>query len=190
MLIDRRFVIAAPLALLATRAAGGPRRANWALIPGQTEVKFTYSLNGAPVTGRMAALSADLEINLDRLPQSSVEVVLDAAHADAGMPFARSAMLSEAVLDAARNPTITFVSTRVAGAPSAADVDGDLTMRGTTRPVTFGGRVNSAAGVDDLSQIVVTLNGGISRANFGSTGYADLVGDRVDFTVRARLRRV
>lgn len=188
MLIDRRLFLGAPLAFWAARA--GARQPNWLLVPGETEVKFTYKLNGAPVTGRMQALSADLDIDLNQLSQSSVEVVLDAANADPGMPFAKTAMLGSEVLDVAHNPTIRFVSTKVSGALSAADVAGQLTLRGTTRPVTFSGRVNTAAGSSDTSHLVITLNGGISRAKFGSTGYADLVGDEVDFTVRARLQRV
>jgi polyisoprenoid-binding protein YceI len=51
-------------------------------------------------------------------------------------------MLSERVLDAQRFPTITFASRRVSVLERSADrlvlrIEGDLTLRGTTRPVAL-----------------------------------------------------
>jgi polyisoprenoid-binding protein YceI len=46
------------------------------------------------------------------------------------------------VLRTDSHPTITFRSTSVQGTPEAFTVEGDLTIRGVTRPVTVRGRVS------------------------------------------------
>jgi polyisoprenoid-binding protein YceI len=57
------------------------------------------------------------------------------------VPEVQAAMLSDRVLDVQRYPKITFRSTRVSVASKAADrfslnITGDLTLHGTTKPVT------------------------------------------------------
>jgi polyisoprenoid-binding protein YceI len=89
-------------------------------------------------------------------------------------------MRSERVLDVARFPTVAFSSRRVAitsQTTGAADVviDGDLTVHGTTRPVTVrarvtldGGRLVTARGSfvmkqTDFGMVPVTAGGGTIR---------------------------
>jgi polyisoprenoid-binding protein YceI len=60
----------------------------------------------------------------------------------ADVPEVQRVMLSERVLDAQRFPTITFASRRVSVLERSADrlvlrIEGDLTLRGTTRPVAL-----------------------------------------------------
>lgn len=47
-------------------------------------------------------------------------------------------------LDAAQHPMITFRSTRLAGSPEAFTIDGDLTIAGSTQPVTVRGHVTDS----------------------------------------------
>jgi polyisoprenoid-binding protein YceI len=93
------------------------------------------------------------------------------------------------VLDAATHPQMTFESTSVIRTGEAAEVTGDLTIRGITRPVTLLAEVfrpqGSAAG--DLSRLTVRLTGRVNRSDFGATGWSDLVGDEVRIVITARV---
>ena len=84
--------------------------------------------------------------------------------------------------DAARYPTIRFVSTRVARtAPGRADVTGDLTFHGATHPVTLHVRFNGA-GTNPLDKHYTAgfdAEATLSRSAFGVTKYVPLVGDEV-----------
>jgi polyisoprenoid-binding protein YceI len=48
--------------------------------------------------------------------------------------------IRDKILRPGEHPSITFTSTEVAGSPESFTVTGDLTIMGTTRPVTFEGR--------------------------------------------------
>ena len=84
--------------------------------------------------------------------------------------------------DAGRYPTIRFVSTRVARtAPGRADVTGELTFHGVTKPVVLHVRFNGA-GTNPLSKrytVGFDAEGTLSRSAFGVTKYVPLVGDEV-----------
>jgi len=59
----------------------------------------------------------------------------------------RSRMLEPDVFDAERHPTISFVSTSTRANGSGVTVEGDLTMRGVTRPVVATGTVSGTSRV-------------------------------------------
>jgi polyisoprenoid-binding protein YceI len=80
-------------------------------------------------------------INFDEAnpANSSVEVTIDVASmSSTGLAQRDQHLMSPDFLDAAQFPTITFKSTKVVphGA-TEADITGDLTIRGVTRPVTI-----------------------------------------------------
>jgi polyisoprenoid-binding protein YceI len=95
---------------------------------------------------------------------------------------------SPAWFDAAKYPTITFKSTGVvATGPGAADVTGDLTFHGVTKPVTLKVKFRAAgvngmtkhftAGFDALAEI--------KRSDFGVKAYVPLIGDDVQIVISA-----
>lgn len=94
--------------------------------------------------------------------------------------------------DAARYPTITFKSRTVAPTgPDSADIAGDLTLHGVTRPVTLHARFNGA-GVNPLTKAYTVgfeVSGKIKRSDFGVTKYVPLVGDDVDLIISAAFEK-
>ncbi|HMQ28984.1 MAG TPA: YceI family protein, partial [Acidimicrobiales bacterium] len=105
-----------------------------------SEVGFETDFGPDLITGRMPVAAASVVIDFDRPAASRVSVTLDLAHARASFPFATQAMLGPKVLDARSHPTIRFDSTAVrakGGAGARAEIDGMLTIRGVTRPVTL-----------------------------------------------------
>jgi polyisoprenoid-binding protein YceI len=91
-------------------------------------------------------------------------------------------------LNSTANPTLTFKSTRVVptGA-SAANVTGDLTVFGQTRSVTFLVKLNKI-GTDIVTRrraAGFTLDGAISRKQFGNQTADSLIGDMVQIRIEA-----
>lgn len=62
--------------------------------------------------------------------------------------------IRDKILHTDRHPSITFESTRVAGAADEFTVDGQLTITGTTRPVTAHGSVGADGRVHGTASVV------------------------------------
>lgn len=75
---------------------------------------------------------------------------------------------SEDFFDAANHPSIAFASTGVRQAGDGFELDGDLTIRGVTRPVTLAVEVDGA-GEDPYGghRISVVASGEIDRFDYG-----------------------
>lgn len=161
------------------------------LQPELSTVGFSYTLNGARIQGRMPVASADILLDLDRPERSRVRAVINAAGADAGPWYANDAMKGPDVLDTPRFPEIVFASTRIEGTLKGGTVDGNITIRGVTRPITLDARFYRQSGTEltDRSRLQIVLRGQISRQAFGASGYGGLVGDKIDLIIVARIRR-
>ncbi len=175
--------------LLATPALATPRQ--YVLEPAASTITFETDFGQQDITGRMPVTRANLTLDFDQAANSAIDVILDVSRATASFPFAADALKGGSVLDARNHPTIHFVSTRIRADGDAAQVKGNLTIRGVTRPVTLTARVfrpnGSAAG--DTSHLTVQLRGAVRRSAFGATGWSDMVGDEVRLDIVARIAR-
>ena len=90
--------------------------------------------------------------------------------------------------EVAKYPTITFKSTKVVQTgPGAADVTGDLTLHGITKPVTLKVKFR-AAGVNMLTKhytLGFDAVTSIKRSEFGVRNYVPAVSDEVQITIAA-----
>ncbi len=175
--------------LIAMPAHAAPER--YALNADQSQVGFTYRLNDAHHHGTMPVKSADIWLDLARLPASRIDVTLDARGVRAGFIFATRAMKGASLLDTAHHPEIRFHATRIVGDLSGATITGMLTIRGITRQVTLHARLYRRHGTDpgDLDRLTVMLTGAVSRSAFGVTGYAGLVADEIGLRIIARIEK-
>lgn len=165
-------------------AVAGPRP--YTLDREGSVVSFTWFLGKDAVTGSMPVKRADLLLDFDNAGRSRVDVLMDVGAARAGFPFATTAMKGPKILDAAAHPEIAFHSTRVVGKGTEADVFGDLTIRGVTRPAKF--RVQLFKGdAATGSDLTVLMTGVVDRRDFGADGWADMAGSEVRFEVLAHL---
>ena len=131
-------------------------------------------------TGEPARSSVTIEAHVDsfvvREGSGGVKPLTDSDRADI------KKTIEDKVLQAKRHPTITFRSNRVSGAATSFTVVGDLTIVGTTRPVTVRGSLteDSASG----SASVVQSQYGIKpySAFLGALKLADEV--TVEFDMR------
>jgi polyisoprenoid-binding protein YceI len=171
-------------------AVADARPLHYLLDPAQSEVGFEVSMGQSPLKGRMPVTAADLTLDFDRASASHVSVTLSPAKAEMGLPFATEAMKSPEVLDAGQHPEIHFESTRVIPTADGARIDGRITIRGVTRPVTLQARIFRPEGSEPgaRAELTIRLNGTISRSDFGAVGFGDMVGDRVLLDIRAHIR--
>ncbi|MEO0502804.1 MAG: YceI family protein [Pseudomonadota bacterium] len=188
--MHRRHFLAIGLAALAQPgfAASTPYR----LGPNGATITYLFTLNGAQVKGTVPVGRADLQIDPGNLAASTANVTADIRRARTGLIFATEALKSESVLNARNFPQARFTSTRVILGPggrisNGAAIEGNLTLRGVTRPVRFSADLfrkrGSAPG--DLSALDVRLQGRINRSDFGATGYGDIVENPVGIDIRA-----
>jgi polyisoprenoid-binding protein YceI len=78
-------------------------------------------------------------VTLDREAKTaSIEITIDANSVDTGNPKLEEHLRKPDFFDVAEYPTITFKSTKAHfNGDTLASLDGDLTMRGQTKPVTL-----------------------------------------------------
>jgi polyisoprenoid-binding protein YceI len=115
-----------------------PAPGRWTIDRGHSSVEFVARhLMVSKVRGRFEEFTGDLDIGA-RPEDSSVAVAIAAASVSTGDAQRDGHLASDDFFAAEQFPTINFVSTGVrhVGGERYA-VDGDLTVRGVTRPVTL-----------------------------------------------------
>jgi polyisoprenoid-binding protein YceI len=117
---------------------GLPLRAGrWTLDPTHATVTFWIRhLGVAKVRGRFDRFDAALDVG-PALDDVRVSATIDVASVDTGNADRDAHLLSTDYLDTERFPQMTFASTAISGAGADWRMDGELTINGTTRPVSF-----------------------------------------------------
>lgn len=110
----------------------------WEIDPVHTSVEFVARHLLSKVRGRFPSFRGNITIADDPV-QSSVEVTIDAASIETGTPDRDAHLRSPDFLDVERFPSLSFRSTAVRSGdePGRYLVDGELTIRDVTRPVTL-----------------------------------------------------
>lgn len=102
---------------------------------------------------------------------ASVEATLNVASVNTGVPDRDNHLRSADFFDAANYPTITFKSTAVKPTgENTAEIAGDLTIRGTTRPVVLKAEfLGQGKGIDGKTRAGFTASTKINREDWGLT---------------------
>nr|WP_243849252.1 YceI family protein [Paraburkholderia rhizosphaerae] len=122
------------------------------------------------------------------MENSSVAITIDAASVDTNVPQLDKMVKGDDMLNAARYPEIRFVSTHFERTGEASGkLTGDLTIHGTTQPVTLDVKFNGY-GRDPLTKadtLGFSAEGRFSRSRFGLTTWYPAVGDDVHVRIQA-----
>ena len=187
-------VILAPLMLALTLLAFGTAPAlakptPYILDAAASVVGFETDFGTDKIQGQFPIASADIAIDFSDMRQTTVAVTLNAAGAEASFPFAAEAMKGPKNLNTAKFPTISFTSTKVVAQGNSAAVDGLITIRGVTRPLTMQAQLFQVAGEakGDYTHLTISLTGAVMRSEFGAKGWSDMVGDQVRINILARI---
>ncbi|PPK43610.1 polyisoprenoid-binding protein YceI [Trinickia symbiotica] len=126
------------------------------------------------------------------LAASTVDASIDASSVDTNVPLLDKLVKGKDMFDAATYPTIRFVSTRFTRTGAAAGkLEGDLTIRGVTRPVTLDVTFNGY-GPNPLTKedtLGFSASGRFSRAQFGLSTWYPAVGDEVRVRIEAEFAK-
>ena len=164
---------------------------NWYIDPAHTQVHFSVKhMMVSTVRGRLGKLGGRLELDASAPEQASFEIDADVKGIDTGDPKRDAHLRSADFFDAERFPRIIFKSNAIFpkgdGRYTAA---GDLTIRTTTRPVSFDIEL-LGVGIDGQGgqHLGATATLAIDRSDFGLTWNMPvpngvLVGDKVKIEV-------
>ena len=158
----------------------------YSLDPVHSTFGFAVKHNGVSLfRGQFEDVDAKLE-NGVLVGTAQVESVKTA------IPDLRAHLLSPEFFNAAETPTITFRSTEIRISEDGnAEVDGELTIRGVTKPVTAKGSFGTGLGLSGAEVVGFDLETTIDRREFGLNWQAPLPsgGDAVawDVTLQVHL---
>jgi len=182
-------IAAAGLALVATSAVAAPE--SFAIDPAHSAVGFTIRHLFSRVPGRFTRFEGKMVLDREDYSKSSVQVAIDATSIDTNEPARDKHLRSDAFFDVAKHPKITFESTSVKQvAPNKLQVAGNLTIRGTTKPVTLDAEVlGFGPGYGGGFRGGFEAHTKINRQDFGVAwndvveGGGAVLGDEVDISI-------
>jgi len=160
----------------------------YAIDPVHSHVGFTIRHFVSNVAGTFTKFSGTIDVDRDNLENSSVEAVIEVPSINTFNEHRDADLMTDSYFAAGKFGTMTFKSTswKKTG-DNTFDVAGDLTIRGTTKPVVlkvtllgFGPGMKGA----QLSGWTATTT--LQKADFGVTGPAMLgkaLGDEVTVSI-------
>lgn len=176
-----------------TSPQASQQTSTWEVDPVHSSAEFKVKhMMIANVRGHFSKISGLLTLDESDVTQSKVETSIEAASIDTRDEQRDTHLRSADFLDVENHPWLTFVSTRVNKLGIAElSVEGDLTIRGVTRKVTFSVEGPTPPTKDPWGnvRIAVSATTRINRKDFGLTWNTTLetggilVGDEVTITL-------
>ena len=184
-----RWTLAPILALLFAVPSLAGAQGTASLDPNHTAANFAAKhLLISTVQGHIPIRSTSIVMGADYVP-ASIEAVLDLTKIDTHNEKRDNDLRSERFLDVAQFPEMTFKSTKIVReGPEKFLMDGDLTIRGVTKPVvvngTIGGTIKDRQGRTHVGYAATAL---IDRRqwNVGATIPAAVVSNEINITIEA-----
>jgi polyisoprenoid-binding protein YceI len=142
---------------------------------------------------RFDKTTAQLNWDAAGMEHSTVTADIDATSLDTNVPILDKMVKGNDMLDVERFPTIHFASTGFKRtADNKGELTGDLTIHGTTRPVTLAVTFNGHAKdpLTKLQTLGFAADGHFSRAQFGLSTWYPAVGDDVHVAIQAEFDAV
>ena len=195
--MQRRLFITSLSAAFVTPKLTHAAPQTYVIDPGASRITYVFSISGRKQRGTVPLQSADVQVDLQDLTKCRADVTADLRNAKTGVIFITDALKSPSVLDAETYPIARFVSTKVrlgrnGRISEGATLEGNMTLRGVTRPISLNANLFRPAGAasDDLSRLSVQLRGALNRSDYGAIGFPDLVADHVEIEIDADIRQV
>lgn len=144
----------------------------------------------AKVRGSFGSWKTELTLDPAQIERSRVEVEIDARSIDTGVTDRDAHLRSADFLDVEKYPVIRFRSTGIEAGKDMLTVNGELTIRDVTRPVTLTvDRLGEGTDPWGKQRFGFSARGSIDRKDFGLSwnqvleAGGVLVGERVDIEI-------
>jgi polyisoprenoid-binding protein YceI len=152
----------------------------WALDPVHSGVVFAIRHLGlSKVRGRFDRFDATLEVGTS-LDDIHVEATIDMASVNTNNADRDAHIRNTDFFDVDKHPTMHFVSTGLTGDGEEWELAGDLTINGTTRPVTFDVEFHGVQQFREDRHAGFSAKGEVKRSEFGiEFGMMSIGGDKL-----------
>jgi polyisoprenoid-binding protein YceI len=142
----------------------------WQLDPMHTQVEFSAKHFGMmTVRGHFQEVTTSGQVDPNNLAGSNLAVTINVASLTTNNPQRDNDLRSSYFLELEKYPTITFRSTQITAAgQDRYTLNGDLTVKGITRPVTL--QVQRYGEINDEQmghRVAFSAEGQINRKDFG-----------------------
>ena len=172
------FVLASPLAEAGEKLSIGAGHGTIDFAIGDSKIFRT--------TGSFKNWQGTVNVDDAEVPKSTVAVVVNTGSIQM-LDTQQTAMLKDSdFFDVEKFPRMTFESKKIERTgENALKVEGDVTLRGITRPMTLDVTVNDRRPDAPAGARYARFRGigTIRRSEFGMTKYVDMVGDTVEITI-------
>lgn len=185
--------VAAPAFAQVVTDATKVEAGTYAIEPEHTRVRFDVSHFGfTKYDGEFRKVTGTLVLDPSKPDAAKVDITIATNSVMVPNAKLKEELDGAQWLDAAKFPQITFKSTKVvATGADTADVTGDFTLHGVTKPLTlkvkFNGAGNNPVNKHYTSGFEAT--GSIKRTEFGVKTYAPMIGDTVDLDIDAAFEK-
>ena len=154
-----------------------------------TRVQFSVSHMGfTNWYGDFTDIKGTLRLDPKNITASTVDITIPVASVSTTNSKLDGELKSAEWLDATQFPTMHFVSSKIVQtAPNKANITGDLSFHGVTKPVTLSATFN-AAGANPMSKnytVGFDATTTIKRSDFGVKTYVPMIGDETAVRVSA-----
>lgn len=162
-----------PLAFASMIAPSTPAPAieprTFSIDPAHSNVGFKAKHLGIlNVNGRFADYDATIKVDPSNLSTLETTATVRIASIDTGVERRDNHLKSADFFDADNHPTMTFVSTGVSNVNgNTFDLNGNLTIRGTTKPVVLKGELVGTAVFMGKERVALQATGKINRFDYG-----------------------
>jgi polyisoprenoid-binding protein YceI len=160
----------------------------FAIPPEGSVIKFSVS-SSVPVSGKFDKWDASLVFTSADSATGVLDIQIQAASVDTGSGLKDRKLKSDDFFDVDKNPLIKFHSTKIVQtAPNTADVEGDFTLRGVTKPEKLSLVISGAGTGSGTVKGMMAFN----RMDYGVNGDIPFVriADRVEVSVDLKVKRV
>ncbi len=188
-----RTALSVLLATVLIAAAALPAHAGrFEFDPRRTEVRFVYKMAYTTQRGRFTKVSGTLDYDEAAPEKTKVSASITAASLTTGEALVDDELKGAAFFNVKASPVIAFKSLTVKSrSATVADVSGEITVNGITKPVTL--KVSLKPHDDPAlkhdagaRQFIATTR--IQRSAFNMTDYQSMVDDDIDIEIAAIVR--
>ncbi|MBP2705430.1 YceI family protein [Microbispora sp. RL4-1S] len=176
-----------PVALIPDYVTG-----TWSIDHVHSDVAFTVRhLGVAKVRGRFDAFEGQI-VTAENPLESSVQATIQSSSISTGSGQRDDHIRTADFLDVENHPTLTFVSTGVRSDGEAYLLDGELTIRGITKPVTLNLEINGfGTGFDGKPVVGFSATTEVNRSDFEITAgpAGAIVGEKVKITLEVEANK-
>jgi len=189
-------------AVVAQNTPGKPGSPNPALVTGgnysvessHTQILFAYDHMGfSNNMGLISEPTGTLSLDPKNPSAAKLSVTIPIANLRTGIPKLDEHLMKPDFFDSAKFPTATFVSTAVKVEGTTADISGNLTIKGITKPVvldaTFYGAGKGVPQMGGKENVGFNATTTIKRSDFGMGYGVPLVSDEIELKIAVAFQK-